>query len=106
MKLYIYILTRDKPGRDIYQKILLYSEHSYYSLKTPIYTNFDFKDIVVGTISMTTLREPLFYICRVGGTDSALFGRTYKTDDLHIISSYLANLHAKLISTNYEISLY
>ena len=41
---------------------------------------------MAGTTPVTTLREPLFYICRDSDEDSAPSGKTYKTDDLHIIS--------------------
>ena len=35
---------------------------------------------------MTTLWEPLFYICKDSYEDPAPFGRTYKTDNLHVFS--------------------
>ena len=42
--------------------------------------------MVAGTTLVTTLGEPLFYICRDSYKDLAPSGRTYKTDDLHFIS--------------------
>ena len=42
--------------------------------------------MVAGTTPMTTLREPLFYICKDIYKDPVPFGRTYTTDDLHFIN--------------------
>ena len=41
---------------------------------------------MAGTTPMTTLGEPLFCICRNSDKDSAPSGRTYRINDLHIIS--------------------
>ena len=41
---------------------------------------------MAGTTLVTILREPLFYICRDSDEDSTPSGRTYKINDLHIIS--------------------
>ena len=41
---------------------------------------------MVGTISVTILREQLFHICRDSDEDPAPSRRTYKTDDLQFIS--------------------
>ena len=66
------------------------------SLKKLLYTNFGIGDVVAGTIPVTTLEEPLFYICRNCDKDSAPLGRTYRTDDLYTIK-----LHYQFIIDQY-----
>ena len=44
------------------------------SLKKLLYINFGIGEVVAGTTPMTTLGEPLFYICRNSDKDSAPFG--------------------------------
>ena len=56
------------------------------SLKKLLYTNYGIGDVVVGTTPVITLGEPLFYICRNCDDDSASSGRTYRTDNLYIIT--------------------
>ena len=41
---------------------------------------------MASTTPVTTLREPLFYICRDSYKDPVPYGRTYKIDDLHFFS--------------------
>ena len=51
---------------------------------------------MAGTTPVTTLGEPLFYVCRNSDKDSALSRRTYRTDDLHIIKKYYYELDHKI----------
>ena len=56
------------------------------SLRKLLYTNFGIVDVVASITLVTTLGEPLFYICRNCNDDSASSGRTYRTDNLYIIT--------------------
>ena len=44
------------------------------SLKKLLYTNFGIGDVVAGTTPVTTLREPLSYVCRNSDEDLAPSG--------------------------------
>ena len=55
------------------------------SLKKLLYTNLGIGNVVVGTTSVTTLGEPLSYVCRNSDEDSAPSGQTYRIDNLRII---------------------
>ena len=95
MKLYIHTHQRqtryiDSPKNTLYTDI--YDILNFLiSLKKLLHTNFGIGDIVTGTTPITTLRELLFYVCKNSDKDSAPSGRTYRTDDLHIIKICLQN---------------
>lgn len=91
MKLYIH--THQRQRRYIIFTLIYSYTHIQNFLTSHeklLYTNFSIGDVVAGTTPMTILGDPLFYICKGSGEDLAPSGRTYRTDDLHIISLALS----------------